>query len=206
MDATQASEIKLVGEGQLSWLDSLGGKGALFPVAAGLLAISALAAFDRYASWALALGALVPLWFAWRMRIPQNFLNVLRRGRPAFRVEIDDLGVQTFDGAGKRTLTLEWFEVGRYHVADHGIVLMMRVAKNGVNAVFAPKAFFSGSDWCALEQLVRSKLPGAAKALDDAKVQAAVQRRQSLRRSVLYWLLLIALFAAIYYFLVRETP
>lgn len=194
-------QARFVGEGQLGWVDSLGGKGVILPVAAGLLAISAMTAVDRFASFALALGALVPLWFGWRMGLPQALVRVVRRGRPAFRVELDDLGVRNFDRDGTPTSQLEWFEIERYHLAEHGIVLVMRLAKNGANAVFVPKAFFPKDTWAEVLALVRAKLPGSAKAHDEATALARAQRQRSWPRAILMWVLLVVMFAALYWVL-----
>ncbi len=196
-----SGDRRFVGEGQLGWVDSLGGKGALFPVVAGLLGISAMGAFDRFASFSLALGALVPIWFAWRMRVPHALVRTLRRGRPWFRVELDDLGVRTSDLTGRPTSPLEWFELERYHAMDYGLVLVMRVAKNGVNAVLVPKAFFPVGEWPSVQALVREKLPGSAKAHDDALAQGAEQRRRSARHLVPTLLAIVLLFGLLYWLL-----
>ena len=186
------SETRLVGEGQLGWVDSMGGSRVVFPIVFALALIAGLACWNRYEPFALALGALVPLWFAWRMRVPHNVLHVMRRGRPAFRVELDEIGVRTFDGEGKASLETEWFEIERYHVADHGMVLQLRVAKaKGVNAIFVPKSFFTPSEWTELVALVRANLPGAAKAIDDANVVAKVQQAQARRRAIVYGLVML---------------
>ncbi len=185
--------MRFVGEGQLGWVDSMGGQRVVFPVVVSLLALAIAGVLSVAEPFALALGALVPIWYGWRMGVHRSFLHVVRNGRARFRVELDDLGVRTFDAAGHPTIDLEWFELDRYFEADHGLVLMLRVAKKGVNAVFAPKAFFSTEEWARLRALVREKLPGAAKATDEAAARAKVDQEVARRRMVRYGLIVIVL-------------
>ncbi len=195
----------ITGEGRLGWTDTLGGKSALFPVAAGLMAIGALGVSDRTTSWALAIGALVPIWLAWRIGIPRAFVRALRHGRPSYRVELDDVGVRQFDPKGTCTAELEWFELERFWPADHGIVLMMRVAKNGANAVFVPRAFFPADSWPRVVALVREKLPSSARANDEMLAATKAQRQHSLPRTLGLWLLLVLLLGGVYW-IVRDAP
>lgn len=183
------ADEKLVGEGTLGWVDAVGGPRVVLPFVAGSAAIVALAVWGGYGWPAVGAGALVPAWFAWRVGLFRNLSMLVRNGAPRYRVELDDVGARTIRPDGK-TFDVEWFTLERFHLADHGVVLVLRVAKEGANAVFVPRAFFGPSEWDAVLALVREKLPGSARAHDAA--QSATQAHRARMRRQLPWRLALA--------------
>jgi len=196
-----ASTTRFVGEGRLGWSDVVGGRATLLPIVIATLVVAAMGAVRTYSPLALAVGLLVPAWLAWRMRLPHAVARALRDGRPAFRVELDELGVRTLRDTGARTTDLDWFELAHFHVAPNGIVLMMRRARGGANAIFVPRSFFAAAEWPKVEAFVREKMPSAARATEEAAKRAAQGWKRRSRRAVLGWLAIVALFTATYVWL-----
>jgi hypothetical protein len=188
----------LVGEGKLGWGATLGGKAALVPALAGYGVIALLAWAERGTWYALALGALVPTWWVWRVGLIRNAVHAMRHGRSTFRVELDDVGARTIHGG--HVFEVEWFAFERFQENELGIVLLLRVAKNGANAIFAPKSFFAPADWEAALALVREKLPGSAKRQDDVR-QAEAERRAKGLRELPWRLAIVVLGLGALYFL-----
>ena len=194
---------RFVGEGELSTLETLGGKAVVVPLVVAPLVVVALTAF--YAtregapawSWVAPAGGMsVPLWFAWRNGFFRALASVLRgEPRPWFRVELDELTVRS-SGRDEKMSEFDWFEVDRFNPVELGLVLWLRMPKNGANAIIVPRAFFAPDEWDPLVALVREKLPGAAKALDGAA--AAQAKRRSPLRALLLWALLIVLLYGVY--------
>ncbi|UJR82761.1 hypothetical protein [Sandaracinus amylolyticus] len=193
---------RYVGEGALETIDVLGGKplvvllGVLPAACIALGAVLATRPGMTAVLAPLAVGTLVPLWLGWRSGFWRALGSVLRREpRPTFRVELDDLTVQS-SGRHGAMLVFDWFEIERYSPSDLGLVLWLRTPKDGANCVLLPRRFFPAEDWDPLVALVREKLPSSAKA-HDASVAARTQstRGRTLRTVVLWCVLLVVCYA-----------
>lgn len=148
-------------------------------------------------------GAAIPLWFGHRAGLWRVTLDVLRgRPSPRWRVEVGELEIrETHESQSERSF--EWFEIERFNDVALGIVLWLRLPKNGANAIILPRRFFRSEEWAPLVSLVREKLPSSAKANDEAKRTSDVVRRNRTKRTLLLWALLVAMMTGIW-FLVRE--
>jgi hypothetical protein len=195
--------VTFVGEGRLSWRDTLAGGRPLIPLALALATVIVVSVVVGASRWGVIAGAAFVLWLAMRSHLPQAVVRSLRRGRPHFRVQIDDDGVRTFDASGAVTTSLDWFEIARGVPMAQGLVLMMRMPKSGANAVLVPRAFFSASDFDAIVALARTKLPPEPTPVVTPEAQAEARRRA--RRTLVLWVVLVVLFCAVYVQL-RQAP
>ncbi len=204
------SERVFHGEGRLTIAERLGGKAVLWPIACTFAFVLGLVLFyaptmEAPLRWLpLVAGAAVPIWYGRRVGLWGAALGILR-GEPSllWRVEIDELEIrQTVEQ--KDESSFEWFEIERFNVVELGIVLWLRIPKNGGNAIILPRRFFPSEQWDPLVALIREKLPSSAKAHDEAKRASETTRCNRLRRTFVLWLALVAVMAGIW-FLVRGT-
>jgi hypothetical protein len=204
------SERVFRGEGRLTIAERLGGKAVLLPfvialaVVIGIAAVNAPPINDPLRWLPLVAGAAVPIWYGHRVGMWRAALGMLR-GEPSllWRVEVDELEIrQTVEQ--KDESSFEWFEIERFNLVELGIVLWLRVPKDGGNAIILPRRFFPSEEWDPLVALVREKLPSSAKAHDEAKRVSETTRRNNLRWTFVFWFALVAVMAGIW-FLVRGT-